>query len=88
MKQSGTFSLPRIDFPIFFFFDNSIYLFYLFLAVLGLHCCVGSSPTVASGGYSLAVVRVCGLLIAVASPVEHRLLGFGTCDSLASRAQA
>ena len=38
---------------------------YLFLAVLGLHCCVGFSLVVASGDYCLVVVL--GLLIAVAS---------------------
>ena len=45
---------------------------YLFLVALDLHCCVGFSVIAASGGYSL--VAVCGLLIAVASPVvEHKL---------------
>ena len=45
---------------------------YLFLAVLGLHCCVGFSLIVASGGHSLATVH--RLLIAVASlVVEHGL---------------
>ena len=46
--------------------------FYLFLAVLGLFCCVGFSLVAASGGYSL--VAVLRLLIAVASLVaEHGL---------------
>ena len=51
----------------FFFF----YIYnYLFLAVLGLHCCAGFSPVAASGGYSLAVVL--GLPIAVTYlVVEH-----------------
>ena len=40
---------------------------YLFLAVLGLRCCVGVSPVGASGGHCLIVV--CGLLIAVACVV-------------------
>ena len=40
---------------------------YLFLAVLGLHCCTGFSLVEASGGYSLVVVR--RLRIAVASLV-------------------
>ena len=45
---------------------------YVFLAVLGLHCCEGFSVVVASGGYFLVVV--CGLLIEVASLVaEHGL---------------
>ena len=47
-------------------------LIYLFLAVLGLCCCVGFSLVVVSGGYSLFVVH--GLLIVVASLVaEHGL---------------
>ena len=50
-----------------------MYLFSLFLAVLGLHCCVSFSLVAASGGYSLVVV--CWLLIAVTSLVGHRLWG-------------
>ena len=43
-----------------------------FLAVLSLYCCMGFSPVVVSGGYSLAAVY--GLLTAVASLlVGHRL---------------
>ena len=46
-------------------------LIYLFLAVLGLRCCVGVSPAAVSGDYSLGVVG--GRLVAVASPVvENR----------------
>ena len=44
-------------------------LFYLFVAVLGLHCCVAFPLVVASGGYSLAEVHK--LHIAVASPVSE-----------------
>ena len=45
---------------------------YLFMAVLGLHCCTQLSLVAVNEGYSL--VAVCGLLIAVASSVaEHRL---------------
>ena len=45
---------------------------YLFLAVLGLRCCTGSSLAAVSGGYSPVVVS--RLLIAVASLVgEPRL---------------
>ena len=48
-----------------------IYFIYAFLAVLGLHCCVGFSLFAESGSYSL--VAVCRLLIVVASLVaEHR----------------
>ena len=43
-------------------------------AVLGLHCCVGSSPVVASGGCS--PVAVCRLLTVVAPlAAEHGLAG-------------
>ena len=43
---------------------NFLYNFiYLFLAVLGLCCCVGFSLVAESGGYSLVVMH--GLLIAV-----------------------
>ena len=50
------------------------FLLFLFLAVLGLCCCMGVSLVVASGGYSLAAVG--GLLTAVVSLVaEHRLWG-------------
>ena len=53
----------------FFFFYNFIYLF---LAVLGLHCCSGFSLVLASGGYSLVAVH--GFLIVVAFlVVEHKL---------------
>ena len=49
-----------------------ILFIYLFLAVLGLHCCAGFSLAADSRGYSLYVAR--GLLTAVASPVtEHGL---------------
>ena len=56
---------------------------HLFLAVLGLNCCVGFSLVAASRDCSLAVV--CGLLVAVASlVVEHKLqnpsLGFTSCS--------
>ena len=52
-----------------------IYLFiYLFLAVLGLHCCVQVWAFSSCGEWGLLFVVVCGLLIAVASLVaEHRL---------------
>ena len=53
-----------------FFFNDSI--IFLFLAVLGLCCCVVFSLVAECGGCSL--VEVLGLLIAVASLVEeHRL---------------
>ena len=64
---------------------------YLFLGVLGLHCCVGFSLVAESEGRSLAALR--RLLIVVASLVGH--MGFGCCSTWAqhlwlpdSRAQA
>ena len=45
-------------------FKNNVYLF---LAVLGLHYCVGFSLVTAGGGYSLVAVH--GLLVAVPSLV-------------------
>ena len=56
-----------------FNFFLMLYLFtYLFLAVLGLRCCIGFSPVAVSGGYSPLVVH--GPLNVVASLVaEHRL---------------
>ena len=47
-----------------------IYLFiHSFLAVLGLHCCMGLSLAVVSGGYSRVVVRQ--LFTSVASLVAE-----------------
>ena len=43
---------------------------YLFMALLGLHCCLGFSLVVESRGYSLVAVH--GLLIAVTSVVLER----------------
>ena len=63
---------PKAALLLFFFFNlnNFIYSFY-FLAVLGLHCCVGFSLVATSKGYSLTEVR--GFLSAVSSLSEHRL---------------
>ena len=47
---------------------------YLFMAVLGLHCCDGFSLTVVSGDYSLVVVHWL-LMDMVSLVVEHRLQG-------------
>ena len=55
---------------IYLFFK--IYLFNLFLAALGLHCCAQAFSSCGERG--LLFVAVCGLLIAVASlVVEHGL---------------
>ena len=49
-----------------------IYIFInLFLAMLGLHCCMGFSFIAVSRSYSLVVVH--RLLIAMASPVDYAL---------------
>ena len=54
------------------FFNRFIYFIYLFLAALGLRCCVRASSSCCERGLLLVVVW--GLLIAVASLVaEHRL---------------
>ena len=58
-----------------FFFNEKkmyvcIYLFiYLFLAVLGLHCCARAFSS--CGELGLLFVAVCGLLIVVASLFEE-----------------
>ena len=59
---------PLVVFGFFFFFK----LIYLFLAVLGLHCCSQTFSSCDERGLLFVVVR--GLLIAVASLVaEHGL---------------
>ena len=63
------------------FFPLIILLIYLFLAVLGLHCCTGISLLAASGGYSL--VAMLRLLIAVASLVAE-VLGYLGSSSFGS----
>ena len=54
---------------LFFFFFNKF--IYLFLAELGLHCCAWAFSTCSKQGLLFVAVR--GLLIAVASLVEHGL---------------
>ena len=51
--------------PIDYFLKKT-FKFYLFLAVLGLHCCAVFSLVVASGGYSLVAV---GRLLTVVAPL-------------------
>ena len=56
----------------YFFFFNLFYFIYLFLAALGLHCCVRAFSS--CGARGLLFVAVHRLLIAVASLVaEHGL---------------
>ena len=79
--QRSVFHLPPrgtgpILFPLFFFSLSSYpvmwrsFLIYLFLAALGLHCCVRAFSSCGKQGLLFVAVR--GLLIAVASLVaEH-----------------
>ena len=62
--------MPKV---VFFFFNKFIYLFiYLFLAVLGLRCCVQAFSSCGEHGLSLLFLAVHRLLIVVASLVaEH-----------------
>ena len=66
--------MVSLTFSLSFFFYKFIYLFYiLFLAALGLHCCVRAFSSSGKRGL-LFVVAVRGLLIVVASLVaEHEL---------------
>ena len=52
-----------------FFLNKFIYFTYLFLAVLGLRCCVRAFSS--CGEQGLLFVAVCGLLIVVASLVAE-----------------
>ena len=79
-----SFSTPIVSFFTFtslinlkFIFKNFLNIFiYLFLAALGLHCCVRAFSSCGERG--LLFVAVCRLLIAVASLVsEHRLQACG-----------
>ena len=81
------FFFPNVFFSLisFFFFNNFIYLF---LAVLGLHCCPGFSLVAENRGYSLAAL--CGPLSGfsycgtralgkrASVPVVHRLSSCST----------
>ena len=81
-EPNKTFYLNSGWRDILFFFKH----LFICLAVLGLHCCMGSYQLFFSEQfYSLTVV--CGLLIAAASPVaawalEHRLSSCGTAAYL------
>ena len=54
---------------LFFFFFNFFILFYLFLAALGLRCCMWAFSSCGERGPLFVVV--CGPLIAVASLVAE-----------------
>ena len=63
---------PALAGGFFFFLNKFIYFIYLFLAALGLRCCVWAFSSCSERGLLFVAVR--GLLIAVASlVVEHRL---------------
>ena len=65
--------------------DKKIFLIYLFLAALGLHCCASYSLVAASRGYTLVLTEasVCcrawaqGSQASVAAALEHRLHSCG-----------
>ena len=61
-----------MSFHDYTFFKQFIYFIYLFLAVLGLHCCVRFFSSCGERGLLFVAVR--GLLVAVSSLVaKHRL---------------
>ena len=64
--------LLRMIYMFFLSFFINVFIYYLFLTVLGLHCCTWAISS--CGDQGLLFVAVCGLLIVVASlVVEHRL---------------
>ena len=66
------FYMHAFVFFLFFFFNKFIYFIYIFLAVLGLRCCVRAFSSCGERGLLFVAVR--RLLIAVASlVVEHGL---------------
>ena len=69
LRASFSFIVPSVIRIALFGF----LLFLFFPIVLGLHCFEGFCVVAASRRYSL--VALCGFLIAVASLVEHGLLG-------------
>ena len=82
------FRNEKMKFSIFSFFLPvgflKIYFIYLFLAALGLRCCVRAFSSCRERGLLFAVV--CGLLIAVASLVAStgpRCVGFSSCGTRA-----
>ena len=66
-----TIHLASFSLPMYFFFFLNKFI-YLFMAVLGLHCCAQAFSS--CGEWGLLPTAVRGLLIVVASlAVEHRL---------------
>ena len=72
LKQYRTDQDSNPSFFVCLFYKFIFYLYYLFLAVLGLCCCARAFSTCGEQGLLFIAVR--GLLIMVASLVaEHRL---------------
>ena len=73
VAANGIISFFCVDQPYFIYlFLKEIYLFYLFLAALGLCCCIRAFSSCRERGLISVVLH--GLLIAVASlAVEHGL---------------
>ena len=94
--QGSNLSLLHCQADFFFFFNHwaireapqrlfkcfVIYFLYLFLALLGLPCCAGSSLVVISRGCSWVAAR--GLLMAASLAAKHGLSG-GRASILAAR---
>ena len=84
IKTGNTGNITFKLYPFFFLINLFIYLF---LAVLGLCCCMRAFSSCGERG--LLFIEVCGLLIAVASLVaEHGLrscgsAGFNSCGTWA-----
>ena len=71
-SQPASFGSQRTALILFFFFNLFIYFIYLFLAALGLRCCVRAFSSCGERG--LLFIAVHGLLIALVSLVaEHGL---------------
>lgn len=80
---SGLFHPRILAVGVFTSFLFLMLLMYLFVAVLGLCCCVGFSLAAASRGYSLVVVL--GLFIAVVSLAAEQTLGLAGFSSGGTR---
>ena len=71
LPGSGLELVPPASAGGFFFFKINLFI-YLFLAVLGLRCCVRAFSSCSERG--LLFVAVCRLLIAVASLVAEHMV--------------
>ena len=74
-RQQRLQLLRKATTPLVFFNE---FIYYLFLAVLGLRCCTWAFSSCSERGLLFVVLH--GLLIAVASlAVEHGHAGFSSC---------